>query len=218
MSPDGSVNPSPEEKLLKLIRGSGGRGEVGAASSSGAGPTSAAPSDVVVWSGAPGRAPTIRWVGLALGGLSLVVFAEVVLLIVHVARPASELRVSAGQAGASAVERPRVATTPTTAPPQEIPSLAMSASRPLFTSSADAASSDAPRAQQSPSGKQLAAHLTLMGIVAGNPGQAIIEDDQTKKTYFVTVGQAVAEGAVVEQVLDHHVILDLDGEKIDLTL
>jgi len=135
-----------------------------------------------------------------------------VLLIVHVARPASELRVSA-------VERPRAAeAAPTAAPSPQIPSLAMSASRPLFTSSADAASSNTPRVQQSPSGKQLAAHLTLMGIVAGNPGQAIIEDDQTKKTYFVTVGQAVAEGAVVEQVLDHHVILDLDGEKIDLTL
>lgn len=57
-----------------------------------------------------------------------------------------------------------------------------------------------------------------MGIVSGNPGQAIIEDSQTKKTHFVTVGQVVVEGAVVEQVLDHHVILDLDGEKIDLTL
>ena len=210
MSPDGSVNPSPEEKLLKLIRGSGGRGEAGAASSSGAGPTGAVPSDVVVWSGAPGRAPTIRWVGLALGGLSLVVFAEVVWLIVHVARPASELRVSA-------VERPRVTDT-TATPPPEIPSLATSASRPLFTPSVETASSNAPRVQPSVSGKQLAARLTLMGIVSGNPGQAIIEDSQTKKTHFVTVGQVVVDGAVVEQVLDHHVILDLDGEKIDLTL
>lgn len=222
MSPGGSANPSPEEKLLKLIRGSEGRVEVAAASSSGAGQSGAAPAHVVVWSQSRGHAPTIRWMGLAVGGLSVIVFAEIVWLIVHVMRPLPELRLpaprrQAGQAGVSAVERPR-ATDTTATPPPEMPSLATSGGRPLFTPPADAPSSSASRVQPSVSGKQLAARLTLMGIVSGNPGQAIIEDSQTKKTHFVTVGQVVAEGAVVEQVLDHHVILDLDGEKIDLTL
>ena len=57
-----------------------------------------------------------------------------------------------------------------------------------------------------------------MGIVAGEPAQAIIEDTQTNKTYFVTAGQAVVEGAVLDKVLDNRVILDLDGEKIELSL
>jgi len=60
--------------------------------------------------------------------------------------------------------------------------------------------------------------LTLMGIVSGNPAQAIIEDAETKKTYFVTPGQMVVDGAVLERVLDNRVVLDLNGEKIDLTL
>ena len=64
----------------------------------------------------------------------------------------------------------------------------------------------------------MAARLTLMGIMAGNPGQAIIEDSQTKKTYFVTVGQGVVEGAVVEKILDNRIQLDLAGEKIELSL
>ena len=57
-----------------------------------------------------------------------------------------------------------------------------------------------------------------MGIVSGDPGEAVIEDAETKKTYFVTTGQAVVEGATLERVLDNRVILDLGGEKIELTL
>jgi type II secretory pathway component PulC len=64
----------------------------------------------------------------------------------------------------------------------------------------------------------LVTRLTLSGIVAGDPAQAIIEDTETKKTYFVTAGQPVAEGAVLDQVESNRVILDLNGEKITLSL
>ena len=57
-----------------------------------------------------------------------------------------------------------------------------------------------------------------MGIMAGNPGQAIIEDTQTKKSYFVSPGQPVVDGAMLDQVLDNRVILDFEGEKIELSL
>ena len=57
-----------------------------------------------------------------------------------------------------------------------------------------------------------------MGIVAGDSPQAIIEDSETKKTFFVTAGQMVVDGAVVEQVLDHRVVLTVAGEKIELSL
>ena len=46
----------------------------------------------------------------------------------------------------------------------------------------------------------------------------IIEDSETKKTFFVTAGQMVIEDAVVEQVLDSRVILTVAGEKIELSL
>ena len=64
----------------------------------------------------------------------------------------------------------------------------------------------------------LSSRLTLMGIVSGEPAQAIIADSQTQKTYFVSVGQPVAEGAMLEQILDNRVILNYSGEKIELTL
>ena len=98
----------------------------------------------------------------------------------------------------------------------DMPSLTASAARALFAPSAFTA--DASHAPPSVSAKLLASRLTLMGIVSGNPAQAIIEDSQTQKTYFVTTGQAVVEGAVLEQVLDNRVVLDLGGEKIELTL
>jgi hypothetical protein len=101
-----------------------------------------------------------------------------------------------------------------------IPSLAQSASRPLFTASPDVseATSAGPRPAPSGSAALLASRLILLGIIAGNPGQAIIEDSQTKKTYFVSPGQAVVGGAVVDQVQDNRVILDVQGEKIELTM
>ena len=65
--------------------------------------------------------------------------------------------------------------------------------------------------------KQFAAKLTLTGIITGDPPQAILEDTETKKTYFVSPGQVV-DGAVVESVLENRVILNLQGEKVELGL
>ena len=73
---------------------------------------------------------------------------------------------------------------------------------------------------KSPSGTvmSLVARLTLTGIVEGDPAQAIIEDSETKKTYFVTAGQVIVGGAILEKVGDTGVVLNLAGERIDLTL
>jgi len=64
----------------------------------------------------------------------------------------------------------------------------------------------------------LAARLTLVGIMAGDPAQAIIEDPQTQKAHFVTVGQHLIEGLIVEEIREDRVLLDLNGEKIELSL
>ena len=96
---------------------------------------------------------------------------------------------------------------------------ASSASRPLFAAPAGRAGTPGPsRSAPSGSAQLLASRLTLTGVISGDPPQAIIEDSQTQKTYFVTVGQALAEGAVLDQVLDNRVILDFQGEKIELNL
>jgi hypothetical protein len=140
---------------------------------------------------------------------------EFILLIVQALQPSPRMTAPPLP---DASEAPGVS--PDTLPP--ISSLAQSVSRPLFSPPADASgSASAPSgSRQAPSGLAtlLASRLTLMGIMAGNPGQAIIEDSQTKKTYFVSPGQVVVDGAVVDQVLDNRVILDLQGEQIELTL
>ena len=211
MSPDGSITPPPEEKLLRLIRAKGpkpaeprssqGRGGFGLAS-------------------ALGRTePRLPWTKLAVWMLSLLLGAEVVALVLYAMRPLPAVSIPAA---AEPAALPAAASGP--AGPT-LPSLAASASRPLFAVPAGAAFSSGafPGGAGSPAppsatAKAVAARLTLTGIVPGTPAQAIIEDTQTQKTYFLSVGQAVVEGAVLEQVLDNRVVLDLQGEKIELTL
>lgn len=213
MSPDGSTKPlPPEEKLLKLIRRQEPQaGPAGPVASPAAGRPAGSAGSV----GA--RVQTAALVKWAVGGLSLVLAVELVWFIVQVSRPPQidpsllEPSHPSGHAQAPSNDAPS---------PPEIPSLAESATRPLFLPSVGAGASSA-AAARTPLGavaKQLAARLSLMGIISGSPPQAIIEDSQTKKSYFVSPGQMVAEGAVLEQVLDNRVVLDLDGQKIEIAL
>ncbi len=202
MSPDGSQKPLPEERLLRLIRGKPARSSAAAI---------ARPAGAqwrIRFQGAP-------WMTLAIWGLGFMLAIELVLVAVQLARPVPSVtprivpsEASSASGGEEALLSP-------------LPSLSESASQLLFTSPAIAGSSGggpALPAGPSQTGKLLASRLTLMGIMSGEPPQAIIEDSETKKTYFVTTGQAVTEGATLEQVLDNRVILDLNGEKIELSL
>ncbi len=211
MSPDGSTKPLPEEKLLKLIREKGQR--VPAATAvAGVLPGSAARAELGV------EVPGFRWTTVVAAGLGVVLLMEAGFLVVQLVRPAPTVNVSvpAGVARSSTGEP----VSPVAL--QDVPSLAQIAPATLFTASDVTGGTPTPRpgAHAGPSAmaKSLAARLTLMGIVAGNPAQAILEDSETKKTYFATTGQVVVEGAVLEQVLDNRVILNLDGEKIEISL
>ena len=213
MSPDGSTKPLPEEKLLKLIRDKG-PGVVAPAAVLARG----AAANVRVASDAKVGLPRLRWPTLIAGGLAVVLLVEATYLIIQLVRPVPNVTI------------PVVANPPPVEPagastmPPETASLALSASPTLFVApTAHTTSFPSPGDSPGHGGpseavKLLAARLTLMGIVAGEPAQAIIQDSQNQKTYFVTPGQAVAEGATLEKVLDNHVILDLGGEKIELTL
>ena len=202
------MTPTPEEKLLRLIRGKGTRQAAEGTMPAPAGGAAAATRPPAAPPGRARRAPSLR---AAIGFLGAVLGAELVLLLVQVLRPLPTVTVPV--VIASPVERPAVPEAPA-AP--DVPSVAAAASRPLFAPPAAPAAAEPSR--PSGSATQLASRLTLMGIVAGHPAQAIIGDSQTQKTYFVTAGQTVVEGAVVEQVLENRVVLDLAGEKIELTL
>jgi len=211
MSPAGSMKPPPEERLLRLIRLK--RPQPAAPVAAASIPAGGVKASSLF--ARPKQAAGLRWLAVALGVLLV---AEIAGLVVQIARPLPELELSADGVPASA-EEPG----PAGASLDDLPSVADSAPSGLFASPATSAASAAtperpPKTGMSGSAKQLASRLTLMGIVAGETPQAIIEDTETKKTYFVTAGQAVTDGALLEQVLDNRVILDFEGEKIELTL
>ena len=215
MSPDGSPKLPPEERLLRLIRGKASQpAEVAVQSSARTvSSTIAAPSGAL---GHPHAAGGFggQWQGVAIKLLAVVVACELVALLTQVFRPLPIPQVSSSTE-VSVVGGPVDSADVLT----QMPSLAASATRPLFAAPVELAVTAAPpKVGMSDAAKLLAARLTLMGIISGNPAQAIIEDSQTRKTYFVSAGQMVADGAVLDQVLDNRVILSLEGEKIELTM
>ncbi len=207
MNTGGSKIVTPEEKLLRIIRGKPAPG-------AGAG-TEAAPAASAAAAAGPRRAWGIP--GWLISGanivLGCVIAGEVAMLMFTMASPEPPT-IPPPTAGVERVDAP-----PVEAP---TPSLAAMASRPIFavaeTRSAPSPSGQAAAKGPSAEAKQLATRLSLIGVVMGDVPQAIIQDSQSGKTFFVTSGQAVIEGIVVESVAENRVVLDLDGEKIPLSL
>ena len=50
------------------------------------------------------------------------------------------------------------------------------------------------------------------------PPQAIIQDSETQKTYFVSAGQTVIENVIVRDVQRNRAVLDAGGARIELSL
>ena len=197
MSPDGSSpKPPPEEKLLRLIRGK----DSGTAAAPAA-PQAGSAASIGTTSGGFSHASPFRWSYFAIIGLGGILVVEAGWLMAEAIRPLPAVTMP------STAAMPSAETSRSTVEP-EIPSLTASASRQLFGSAAGSSMTPSTRASQTTVGKQLASRLTLIGIMAGDPPQAIIEDSEAKKNYFVSVGQMVADGAVLEQVLDNRVILE----------
>lgn len=63
----------------------------------------------------------------------------------------------------------------------------------------------------------LSKKFNLVGIMAGDEPQAIIEDKETEKTYYLYKGQSF-NGATVEEIGDGKVVLNYRGRKIILVL
>jgi hypothetical protein len=65
--------------------------------------------------------------------------------------------------------------------------------------------------------KKARERFSLIGIITGAQLQAAIEDKASKRTYFVYKGEQI-EDVVVDDVLDNKVILDYKGQTFDLML
>ena len=213
MSPDGSKStPPPEEKLLGLIRG---KEPASTRAQQGAPAALAGLSEPSAEVG--GRLPAWWLRGLNIG-LGCLIVGEMAVIVRMVTMPVPSVSLSIPKPTAPHTGKPAG----TTGFAESLPSLASAVSRPLFQPAGMASTSarpgEATAAAPSAQAKALAARLTVIGVVAGNPAQAIIEDAQIKKTYFVSVGQPVVEGLIVQEIRDGRVVLDLQGEKIELSL
>ena len=236
MSPDGPKNIPPEEKLLRLIRGSGAAANPSQAAlpeaQAPAANEPAAPRSSRLW-----RQGTSWWRRIRVGdpeqsitwliameiflGAVVVVEATIMLLLWVQPLPDSSALPSASQTPDLAASAQRAESSATGEAPPPLPSLVTAASRPLFRSLDPTRAPDASRSSSTPMSEQLSAlanRLSVIGIIAGDPPQAIIEDAQTKKTYFVSVGQTVVEGLVVESIEEHRVVFSLNGQTMQLSL
>jgi len=57
--------------------------------------------------------------------------------------------------------------------------------------------------------------INLVGIISGEPAQAVIEDVKTKKTYYVTRGQFIGEFQV-DDIQEGKIIINYNGQKYEL--
>ena len=72
-------------------------------------------------------------------------------------------------------------------------------------------------AAKSASVEALVKDITLMGIMSGDSPQAILEDQKTHKTYYLNKGQYIGEFQV-EDIQDGKVILNYKGQRSELYL
>ena len=63
----------------------------------------------------------------------------------------------------------------------------------------------------------IAGRFTLVGIMPGENPQAIIEDKETGKTYYLYKGTSF-DGGIVQEIGSGRVVLECKGEKINLVL
>ncbi|MFH0772069.1 MAG: hypothetical protein V1933_05565 [Candidatus Omnitrophota bacterium] len=60
-------------------------------------------------------------------------------------------------------------------------------------------------------------NLSLIGIIGGENPQAIVEDKENGKSYFLFKGQTINQ-MKVEDILEDRVIFDFNGQRFELTL
>ncbi|MFA5143374.1 MAG: hypothetical protein WC522_04305 [Candidatus Omnitrophota bacterium] len=75
----------------------------------------------------------------------------------------------------------------------------------------------APSGEAAISSGAMSDQIGLVGIIAGDNPQAIIEDKKAQKTYYLNKGQSF-DGYVVEEISENKVTLDCEGKKIALFL
>lgn len=203
---------SPEEKLLRLIRGNR-RQNVPAAANTAftpetAGLTASAPKALRLPQGFLTRInprQIVRW-GFVLSGLYLIISLAYPWFGINKAKP-KQLRPAAANGavttGASAQNA---------AKPIEF-YLEGVRGKQIFGQAAQTQE----RAPQIAAGIDIAENINLVGIISGANPQAIIEDKKNQKTYYVSKGQLVGEFQV-DDIGEGKIVVSRGAQKFELYL
>ncbi len=216
---------SPEEKLLRLIRGKK-RDESKPAAGKIEGPAEIPPTTGIQnmkYSPPPNKTVADKWRYFEFVNLALVIILVVVIMFYIFDLVSSNPSFGRLHKSEAASRRPR----PAISEPQNAKSEAQPTpfstyaeaigKRELFKPPKSEAVKEKPAAQKTESASDKLKYLSLIGIIGGERPQAVIEDKKDKKTYFLNKGQTVSE-MKVEDILKDRIILDFDGEKIELVL
>ncbi|MBU4375972.1 MAG: hypothetical protein KKD29_00675 [Candidatus Omnitrophica bacterium] len=77
--------------------------------------------------------------------------------------------------------------------------------------------SDTPAMPAGPSVEEIGANLSLIGIIAGDKPQAIIEDKKAGKSYFLYKGGSAGQAKIVE-IMEDRVLMEYRDETFELVL
>ncbi|MFH0840250.1 MAG: hypothetical protein V1883_04460 [Candidatus Omnitrophota bacterium] len=77
--------------------------------------------------------------------------------------------------------------------------------------------SDTPAVPEGPSVEEIGANLSLIGIIAGDKPQAIIEDKKAGKSYFLYKGGSAGQAKIVE-IMEDRVLMEYRNETFELVL
>jgi hypothetical protein len=79
------------------------------------------------------------------------------------------------------------------------------------------AEQESAQAQSVMAAEDVAGNISLVGIIAGDNPQAVLEDKKSQKTYYMTKGESF-NGFTVEEISQGKVVLDYQGKKFALSL
>lgn len=202
---------SPEEKLLRLIRGE--KKPKDKVLPRDEGQRTAAPPQKRIAAPQPKvGSDYIRFVNIGL---------IAVLVVIAGALLADAINFRSKRQAYVAETAPKPAEEPTPQPQPQPPSDVSGnsdalISRDLFRPPIAAPANNAANIIAQPSYEKLK-DLSLKGIIAGDKPQAIIEDEKNKKSYFLYKGESVND-IKVEDIQTDRVILRVNGEVLELTL
>lgn len=208
---------SPEEKLLKLIRGEKKQKDKPAAER--IEPPKISPEPPVKLQGAGqmvgGKMGYFKVINSALVAVLVIIIVFFIFdIIISKLKPPSMVQGEHRQQQAAPPAAEDISHQQTAAP---FSTYADVGNRELFKPLRSDIQERAVSQRTSESAQDKLKDLSLIGIIAGEKPQAVIEDKKIQKTYFLYKGQAVNQ-LTVEDILEDRVILDFYGERLELVL